>query len=261
MADQEPRVEKIKLRDIVPNPFGDIPLSEETVAQLVAQYKSVGFHNYIKGRPGPHGKVQIAFAHHRLAALREQYGDDYELEIDVQNLTDLDMIKELAGDNDFSFALKIRKFDKVVRSARDKLQSNHEELRKTLSSEVQENSRERIRVGAPAIAKLLSKKLSHVQLALERVNAIDDGLDQDALYLMPNPHLMDIFVGTMKKYYSKLDKKYHVPAAKNIIQNRASTEGDMAQCVYMACRSQDNKELTYFDPDFRYNRQFKALSR
>jgi len=261
MAEQEPRVEKVKLRDIVPNPFGDIPLNEEAVEQLATQFKSRHYHNHIVGRRRPDGKVEIAYGHHRKAALEEVHGKGHEIEVEVSDLTDEDMIKELAGDNDFSFKLTPRKFDAVVRAARNILQAHPDKLRETLSSEIQDNSRERIRNGARAIAEFLhKKKISQVRLSLERVNAIDGGVvHADALYLMPNLYLADMFIGFMKKR-PELDKKYHVPIARYIIRHHVRSRNDMKYAFYNACRQLEKEGLVYFDPDYEYNTTFKSLA-
>ena len=200
MPEQEVRVEKVKLGNIKDNPFRDFnisPLREDCVAQLKASIKENGWHGYLVGRRID-GKVEIAFGHHRVKALSELYGDDYEVEISVANLTDLEMIKQMAGDNDPAFNSDMRVMDNDVKAFLKYLNEHPEQKREILSSEDQEDKSERVKLGAPRIAKVLKKKLSQVQLSMERLNAIDDGVvDAEALYLLPNAHTADIFINIL----------------------------------------------------------------
>ncbi len=63
---------KFQLKDVVSNPFRrteKYPISPEKVAALIESIESTGFWENIVGREVD-GKLQIAYGHHRLAALR-----------------------------------------------------------------------------------------------------------------------------------------------------------------------------------------------
>jgi hypothetical protein len=43
--------------------------------------------------------TEIAYGHHRLAALKEEYGDEYEIEITIQELSNAEMFRMMADEN------------------------------------------------------------------------------------------------------------------------------------------------------------------
>lgn len=266
MAEGERETVRVRLGDIAPNPKRSLtknPYREDSINQLVSQIKQNGLNLKFLCRRKD-GRLELAFGHHRLEAAKRLWGEDHELEVSVGDLTDAEMIQQMAGDNDPAYNCTMQVMDDMVRAAREHLEKHPEEQKKALTSEDTEDKHERVRLGAPMIAAFLGKKkkLNLVRLSLERTNAIDDGVvHPDAIYLMPNPHLADIFIGVMKEYCSEgLDKKYHVPIAKHIIERGARTESEMGLCVYRACRFLEKEGLCFFDPDFDYNTKFKKLA-
>lgn len=95
---------KFKVKDIKPNPFRDMvrnPLNKEKVAALVASFKATEYWENIVARIGEHGKPEIAYGHHRLAALKESplYGPNAEVNLIIKKLDDATMLKMMANEN------------------------------------------------------------------------------------------------------------------------------------------------------------------
>lgn len=94
---------RVKLKNIVPNPFRRfdeyIP-KRETVDLLKESIASTFFWQNIIGRK-VNGKIEIAYGHHRLVALRELYPDgEKEFDIPTHDLTDEEMIKIMWSENE-----------------------------------------------------------------------------------------------------------------------------------------------------------------
>lgn len=92
---------KIKVKDIMPNPFRKIesyPINEEVVVFLMQSIEDLEFWS-ITGRKHPElkGKYQQAFGHHRIEAARRLKLK--EIEFQVINFDDAGMIKAMANEN------------------------------------------------------------------------------------------------------------------------------------------------------------------
>jgi hypothetical protein len=94
-------IARVKISDIRPNPFRHIdqyPILREKVDYLRRSFQSTGYWGNIVARP-VNGKCEIAFGHHRLQAMREEYGEDPEVDILVRELDDQDMLRMMANEN------------------------------------------------------------------------------------------------------------------------------------------------------------------
>jgi hypothetical protein len=98
---------KIKIKDIDPNPYRNMDhykIDEKKVQRLMQSYDTVGYWPIIIGRRVGK-KVQIAFGHHRWVALKKFYKNhDHEIEIIIIDLSDEDMLKYMANENQQDFA-------------------------------------------------------------------------------------------------------------------------------------------------------------
>jgi ParB-like nuclease domain len=109
--------EKFALKDVVPNPFRDLvmfPLGQWRIAKLVASIKENGFTPNVLGRVRD-GKLQLAYGHHRVAALITL--GHTEAEFIVQELSDDDMLQKMATDNDIAYAHGMQSVIENVRAA------------------------------------------------------------------------------------------------------------------------------------------------
>ena len=93
---------KILVKNIRPNPFRKIksyPINRENVEGLKIKIKKTSFWDNLMARPHPkkEGIYQIAYGHHRLAALREL--KIKEIDIPIRNLDNNTMIIMMADEN------------------------------------------------------------------------------------------------------------------------------------------------------------------
>jgi len=91
---------KLKLKDILPNPFRDLksnPLIEEKIEELVGSINLTGFWDNVVVRINAAGKAELAYGHHRLAAaLRAGIA---EADFIVKDLSDAMMIQIMDSEN------------------------------------------------------------------------------------------------------------------------------------------------------------------
>ena len=90
-----------KIAEILPNPFRHIehyPIQRQKVDALKESIETTGFWDNIVARP-TNGKAEIAYGHHRLAALREVFRPDDEVQLIVRSLDDATMLKIMAREN------------------------------------------------------------------------------------------------------------------------------------------------------------------
>ena len=110
---------KFRLSEIRDNPFRQVeryPLREKKIAALIGSIGRTGFWDNVLARIGPDGKPELAYGHHRLAALRKYYADkedpDPEIELTVRQLDDAAMIRIMSDENmeeyasDFTVAME-----------------------------------------------------------------------------------------------------------------------------------------------------------
>jgi ParB-like chromosome segregation protein Spo0J len=92
---------KIQLKNIKPNPFRNIahyPIQKEKVARLRESIQTTTFWDNIVARQ-TNGHVEIAYGHHRLAALREEFKPDHVIDLIIRPLDDEKMIQVMAREN------------------------------------------------------------------------------------------------------------------------------------------------------------------
>ena len=102
---------RFALKDILPNPYRDLltfPVRPEKIDALIESYNTTGFWENIEGRVTPQGKLEIAYGHNRLAALRSSFSPGTEFDFIVRDLSDSDMIQRMSRENDESYAADVR---------------------------------------------------------------------------------------------------------------------------------------------------------
>jgi len=94
-------VTQFAVKDIRPNPFRHVdryPIKREKVDGLRESYRTTGFWDNVVARV-TNGHPEIAYGHHRLVALKEEYGPDYQISLVVRDLSDETMIQIMAREN------------------------------------------------------------------------------------------------------------------------------------------------------------------
>lgn len=89
------------IKDIKPNPFRHIeryPIHREKVAKLRQSIQQTDFWDNIVARARD-GKAEIAYGHHRLVALKEEYGPNRKVDLIIKKLDDQTMIQIMAQEN------------------------------------------------------------------------------------------------------------------------------------------------------------------
>jgi len=98
---------KIAVKDLRPNPFRDLkhyPTNPDKIDALVASIKDTEFWDNLLGRKSKthDGAIELAYGVHRLQALKRAGVD--EIDIPVRNLSDTDMVKIMAHENQTEWA-------------------------------------------------------------------------------------------------------------------------------------------------------------
>ena len=91
-----------KIKDIRPNPFRNLahyPIRRDKIDRLRESVRTTGFWDNVVARLGDDGYPQIAYGHHRLQALREEYPPDHEVDLIIRDLDNDQMLKIMAREN------------------------------------------------------------------------------------------------------------------------------------------------------------------
>ena len=110
---------KFQLRDVRPNPFRRMekyPILPEKVDALKESIESTGFWENIVGREVG-GKLEIAYGHHRLAALKAVYPATQEFDWRVRKLSDGTMIQMMTRENSETYKTNAAVLIESVRAA------------------------------------------------------------------------------------------------------------------------------------------------
>ncbi len=171
----------VKLKNIKANPYRDMvgfPLSEEKVAALISSFERTGFWDNLIARKLK-GEIQIAYGHHRLAALKRMMGEDYEIDINIRDFTDSEMIQILADDNMAELRPEVRITDEVVNVCAGHLHTSK----------------------AEPISKMLGWNIGRVRNSLNRLGLVHSGkLSKAAVYELPSETHAIEFQRAVTKY-------------------------------------------------------------
>ena len=93
---------KVQLKNVHPNPFRNMeryPIHQQKILQLKNSIQSTDFWDNIVAREREGGGIEIAYGHHRLAALNALYPETKEFNWIVRDLDDDEMLKIMAHEN------------------------------------------------------------------------------------------------------------------------------------------------------------------
>jgi ParB-like chromosome segregation protein Spo0J len=255
----------VKLKNILPNTNRILeiyPINEKKVQALVDSIKATGFWGNIVCRRKGEEKVAIAYGHHRLEALKQVFQDpEKEIPSTIQELSNIDMMKIMSRENAEEYNCSIAATDNAVQAALRILKADPEEVRKALTSDGSEVKR--VRIGAPAIAKITGKSEGTVERSLERLGWIERGeIDREALYKMPSQAAADRFVKAVKE--SKLTHDEQRAVAKRLVKDGRFGEASIEQTIMdfvPKVKKTDPRSAAYYDILFKKaTRQINALS-
>jgi uncharacterized protein YfkK (UPF0435 family) len=174
---------KVKVRDVHPNPYRNIehyPLNKEKIMALTKSIEKTGFWDNLVGRE-VNGKIQIAYGHHRIEALRlsEGFGYDFEFDLPIKDIDDGTMIQIMANENMQEWSHSIGVVDETVKVAKEYL-----EIRLPVAESKKYNNKNI--VSSNDIAEFLGWNLNKVKESVKRLNLINEGvIQQDAIQSLP----------------------------------------------------------------------------
>lgn len=216
---------KVKIKDLEPNPYRDMnnyPMDEAKVKSLIESITQTGFWDNILSRKH-RSKYQIAYGHHRLAALREVYKPTDEVDIPVKELDDSTMIKIMANENMEAWAALPRVIDETVRVAKQFLEQHPEEKRLVAHGRTDQE------VGSPMISEFLNWNETRVRYSLERLHLIENNkIDQEAIDSLPTERAARNFVSSVKEFDIPKEKQR---AVVERYKNTGSGERAMTNAV------------------------------
>jgi len=166
---------KVKVKDVSPNPYRNIehyPLNKEKIIALTQSIEKTGFWDNLVARELD-GKIQIAYGHHRIEALRlaEGFGYDFEFELPIKKIDNGTMIQIMANENMQEWSHSIGVIDETVKVAKEFLE--------VLGAGAQ--------VGRLEIAGFLGWGERKVQKSLARINLINEGIiEKEAVESLPS---------------------------------------------------------------------------
>lgn len=153
---------KVKVKDLVPNPYRDIenyPKDKDKVSHLMDSISETGFWDNILARKSD-GKFEIAYGHHRLWALQNYFKDEPEkvVNISVKELNNVQMIRIMANENHTNWGQNPKVLTETVKAARDFLEdAANEEVLNSLPGMNQRLRNLDYKIGAKVIAEFLGK--------------------------------------------------------------------------------------------------------
>ena len=116
---------KVKVKDVSPNPYRNIehyPLNKDKIIALTQSIEKTGFWDNLVARE-VNGKIEIAYGHHRIEALRlaEGFGYDFEFELPIKEIDNGTMIQIMANENMQEWSHSIGVIDETVKVAKEYL--------------------------------------------------------------------------------------------------------------------------------------------
>lgn len=189
---------KAKIKDLHPNPYRNIDtykLDEAKVNSLGQSINQTGFWDNLLAR-SVDGKIQIAYGHHRLEALRRAKDPDFEVDIPVKNLDDATMIKIMANENMDNWSPTVAMTDETVRVARQFLIDHPEEIDKMGFRGSTEPPGKRI------ISSFLGSGWNETKVgsSLERIKLVqEEKVDQDVMDMFPTDGSARTYIETLKE--------------------------------------------------------------
>lgn len=112
---------KVQIKNLMPNPYRDManyPIDKDKIESLKNSIEQTGFWDNILARE-INGKIQIAYGHHRLEALKQVMKPTDEVDIPVKKLDDSMMIQIMANENSEQWKMNPQVIIETVKVTRD----------------------------------------------------------------------------------------------------------------------------------------------
>ena len=198
---------KVKVKDVSPNPYRNIehyPLNKDKIIALTQSIEKTGFWDNLVARE-VNGKIEIAYGHHRIEALRlaEGFGYDFEFELPIKEIDNGTMIQIMANENMQEWSHSIGVIDETVKVAKEYLE---------LSAGAQ--------VGRLKISDFLGWSERKVQNSLSRLNLINAGvIEKEAVENLPSSSHAEEFAKAINTSKVKFTPQEQRQIAKEIVES------------------------------------------
>lgn len=210
---------KIKVRDVHPNPYRNIdhyPLNKEKIMALTNSIEKTGFWDNLVGREVD-GKVQIAYGHHRIEALRlaNGYGYDFEFDLPIKDIDDGTMIQIMANENMQEWSHSIGVTDETVKVTKEYLEKDL-----VSGNRISEKYNNKNVVTSNDIADFLGWSQGKVKQSLKRLNLVSEGvIEKEAVESLPSSTHAYEFAKGIEKSEVKFTPQEQKQIAKEIVDS------------------------------------------
>jgi nitrogen regulatory protein PII len=203
------KLHEVELRNVRPNPWRHLkryPIDPQKVARLRESFRLTGFWPNIVARPvDGTGQVEIAYGHHRIIALREEYEPDYKIAVVLRELSDGRMLQMMAAENDEAYRTTPMIDEETVRAVVEYFvgRQGEQEAKRIETVGLRGTKSRRSEV----IAEFLGWPEKRVRLALAQIAAIDKKqLDREAIAKLPTVKVASEFRVAMQGIKSSIGK-------------------------------------------------------
>lgn len=228
---------KVALKNIKPNPWRYLndgyPINKLKVDKLRASIKRTGFWDNLIGRKKGEF-IEIAYGHHRMEALRQEFKNDYEIDIVIRDFNDSDMLKIMAAENDALDVMSPYVINETVRAAQEFLKDDLEILRKnfnlqpgaprliTANHPLRKYVDKAVKMKQPTAAILIGDFLDwpieRIKIALTALKSFEaEEMDKEEYESIPNQRLADEYRREVKKLGIK--KSIREPIHKKLMNH------------------------------------------
>jgi len=215
MSDLKPnntKTMKIKLKNIKKNPYRDLnkfPIDQEKVKKLEKSIEDTDFWDNLLAR-NINDNIELAYGHHRLEALKNIHGNDFEIDLTVKNINDETMFKIMVNEND-SWYDSVSNIDEAA-----------EQAIKFLA--IKYNKKEE-KVTAKNLQDFLGWLHGKAKDALTRINAVKNGkINRETLNSIKQSSIATRFVNSINGA-----KKEHIKTIAKEVINKDLSHYDVAE--------------------------------
>ncbi len=190
----------INLQELRPNPFRNIvnyPINRNKVEQLKISIQNTGFWDNLLAR-NMHGRIEIAYGHHRLVALNEIYPPTHSIDIPIKDISDEMMLKIMANENMNEWGSSMSIIDETIKATIKFLKKKNTTI--------------------PSINNIkdfLNWPKGRVEHSVTRINAINDGIIYKDLISELSAKTLHLFIPAVKRL--NLNRAQQEKAIKDIL--------------------------------------------
>lgn len=210
---------KVKVKDVSPNPYRNIehyPLNKDKIIALTQSIEKTGFWDNLVARE-VNGKIEIAYGHHRIEALRlaEGFGYDFEFELPIKEIDNGTMIQIMANENMQEWSHSIGVIDETVKVAKKFLENDTDFFRKKSTI-----AKSKGFATSNDISDFLGWNQSKVSQSLKRLNLIEEGtITKEAVESLPSSTHAEEFAKAINTSKVKFTPQEQKQIAKEIVES------------------------------------------